>query len=178
MERSWGFFGTSWAVLDASWAILAALVASQVRLGSHIGHIGRLGERQGRVWEPTEPREDGAALCILARPNVPGGTVADCGAVMSENGRSGKMKKAGRGVHSFRRFRKQGHMLAAASSGFVGSAADRKLGRAEVKAEAARAGPDYPVLLREALLGMFFSGEIIDASRIPASPSRNDAQAS
>ena len=118
------------------------------------------------------------AFVIFACVNVPSGTVADCGAVMSENGRSGKTKKAGRCVHSLRRFRKHGHMLAAASSGFVGSAADRKLGRAEVKAEAARAGPNYPVLLREALLGMFFSGEIIDASRITASPSRNDAQAS
>ena len=100
MERSWGFFWASWAVLEASWPILAALVASQVRLGSHLGHLGRIGERQGRVWEPTEPREEGAihatgrepevagslrrlqkpyqtALGILARLNVPGGTVAD-----------------------------------------------------------------------------------------------------
>ena len=60
LERSWGFFGASWAVLEASWAILAALVASQVRLGSHLGRLGRLGERQGRVWAPTEPREEGA----------------------------------------------------------------------------------------------------------------------
>ena len=74
-------------------------MASQVRLGSHLGHLGRLGERQGRVWAPTEPREDGAAhaggcereggplrrlqkpdqtaLGILARLNVPWGTVAD-----------------------------------------------------------------------------------------------------
>ena len=77
-------------------------MASQVRLGSHLGHLGRLGERQGRVWAPTEPREEGAmhagrcdpgggapfgrlqtpyqtALGILARLNVPGGTVADDG---------------------------------------------------------------------------------------------------
>ena len=60
LERSWRFFGASWAVWEASWAILAALVASQVRLGSHLGHLGRLGERQGRVWAPTEPREEGA----------------------------------------------------------------------------------------------------------------------
>ena len=60
LERSWGFFGASWAVLEASWAILAALVASQVRLGSHLGQIGRLAERQGRVWAPTEPRKEGA----------------------------------------------------------------------------------------------------------------------
>ena len=60
LERSWGFFGASWAVLEASWAILAALVASQVRLGSHLGRLGRLGERQGRVWAPTEPRKEGA----------------------------------------------------------------------------------------------------------------------
>ena len=60
LERSWGLLGASWAVLEASWAILAALVASQVRLGSHLGHLGRLGERQGRVWAPTEPREEGA----------------------------------------------------------------------------------------------------------------------
>ena len=59
LERSWGFFGASWAVLEASWAILAALVASQVRLGSHLGRLGRLGERQGRVWAPTEPRKEG-----------------------------------------------------------------------------------------------------------------------
>ena len=45
--------------MEASWAILAALVASQVCLGSHLGHIGRVGERQGRVWAPTEPREEG-----------------------------------------------------------------------------------------------------------------------
>ena len=100
LERSWGFFGASWAVLERSSAILAALVASQVRLGSHLGHLGRLGERQGRVWAPTEPRKEGAvhatgcdpggggplrklqklcrtALGILARLNVPGGTVAD-----------------------------------------------------------------------------------------------------
>ena len=60
LERSWGFFGASWAVLEASWAILAASVASQVRLRSLLGHLGRLGERQGRVWAPTEPREEGA----------------------------------------------------------------------------------------------------------------------
>ena len=35
-------------------------MASQVRLGSHLGHLGRFGERQGRVWAPTEPREEGA----------------------------------------------------------------------------------------------------------------------
>ena len=60
MERSWGFFGASWAVWEASWAILAALVASQVRLGGHLGDLGRLGERQGRVLAPTEPRKEGA----------------------------------------------------------------------------------------------------------------------
>ena len=60
LERSWGFFWASWAVLEASWAILAALVASQVRLGSHLGHLGRIEERQGRVWAPTEPREEAA----------------------------------------------------------------------------------------------------------------------
>ena len=60
LECSWGFFGASWAVLEASWAILAALVASQVRLSSHLGRLGRLGERQGRVLAPTEPREEGA----------------------------------------------------------------------------------------------------------------------
>ena len=92
--------GASWAVLEPSWAILAALVVSQVRLGSHLGHFGRLAERQRRVLAPTEPREEGAmhargcrpggggslrrlqkpcqtALGILARLNVPGGTVAD-----------------------------------------------------------------------------------------------------
>ena len=74
-------------------------MASQVRLGGHLGHLGRLGERQGRVLAPTEPRKEGAvhagvcdsgggslrrlqkpyqtALGILARLNVPGGTVAD-----------------------------------------------------------------------------------------------------
>ena len=74
-------------------------MTSQVRLGSHLGRLGRLGERQGRVWAPTEPREERAvhatlcgpergglrrlqkpyqtALGILARLNVPGGTVAD-----------------------------------------------------------------------------------------------------
>ena len=74
-------------------------MASQVRLGSHLGHFGRLEERQGRVWAPTEPRKErqihaggrdpeGGALRrlqkpyqtapgILARLNVPGGTVAD-----------------------------------------------------------------------------------------------------
>ena len=75
-------------------------MASQVRLGSHLGRLGRLGERQGRVWAPTEPRKEGAmhaagrdregggslrrlqkpyqtAPGILARLNVPGGTVAD-----------------------------------------------------------------------------------------------------
>ena len=95
LEAPWAFLGGSWAVLEVSWAILAALVASQVRLGSHLGHLGRMGERQGRVWEPTEPREEGAmhaagcererggslrrlqkpcqtALGILARLNVPG----------------------------------------------------------------------------------------------------------
>ena len=100
-------WGSSWSALRASfgppsWAILAALVASQVRLGSHLGHLGRLGERQGRVLAPTEPRKEGAihqtgcdpggggplerlqkpyqtALGILARLNVPGGTVADDG---------------------------------------------------------------------------------------------------
>ena len=96
LERSWGFFEASWAVLEASWAILAALVASQVRLGSHLGHLGRLGERQGRVLAPTEPRGScegtraggggplrrlqkpyQTALGILARLNVPGGTVAE-----------------------------------------------------------------------------------------------------
>ena len=59
LERSWGFFWASWAVWEASWAILAALVASQVRLGSHLGHLGRIEERQGRVWAPTEPRKEG-----------------------------------------------------------------------------------------------------------------------
>ena len=59
LERSWGFFWVSCAVWEASWAILAALVASQVRLGSH-GHFGRIEERQGRVLAPTEPREEGA----------------------------------------------------------------------------------------------------------------------
>ena len=75
-------------------------MASQVRLGSHLGRLGRLGERQGRVWAPTELRKEGAihavgrdpegggplerlqepyktALGILTRLNVPGGTVAD-----------------------------------------------------------------------------------------------------
>ena len=52
----WGLLG----VLEASWASLPALVASQVRLGSHLGHLGRLGERQGRVWALTEPREEAA----------------------------------------------------------------------------------------------------------------------
>ena len=75
-------------------------MASQVRLGSHLGRLGRLGERQGRVWAPTEPRKEGAihpvgrdpgrggalerlqkpyktALGILTRLSVPGGTVAD-----------------------------------------------------------------------------------------------------
>ena len=46
--------------MEASWAILAALVASQVRLGGHLGDLGRLGERQGRVLAPTEPRKEGA----------------------------------------------------------------------------------------------------------------------
>ena len=77
-------------------------MASQVRLGSHLENLGRIGEGQGRVWEPTEPREEGAmrpdvfgpggggslrrlqkpyktALGILKRLNVPGGTVADDG---------------------------------------------------------------------------------------------------
>ena len=77
-------------------------MASQVRLGSHLGYLGRLGERQGRVWAPTEPRKEGAvragggarkrggalrrlqkpyqtALGILPRLDVPGGTVADDG---------------------------------------------------------------------------------------------------
>ena len=70
LARSWGFFGASWAVLEASWAILAALVASQVRLGSHLGHLGRLGELQGRVWAPTEPRKEGA---VHAAGRDPGG---------------------------------------------------------------------------------------------------------
>ena len=35
-------------------------MASQVRLGSHLGHLGRIEERQGRVLAPTEPREEGA----------------------------------------------------------------------------------------------------------------------
>ena len=75
-------------------------MASQVRPGSHLGRFGRLGERPERVWAPTEPRKEGAvraAGCepegggplerlqesyqtapgILARLNVPGGTVAD-----------------------------------------------------------------------------------------------------
>ena len=75
-------------------------MASQVRLSSHLGRLGRLGERHGRVWAPTELREEGAihpigrdpggggplerlqkpyqtALGILTRLNVPGGTVAD-----------------------------------------------------------------------------------------------------
>ena len=75
-------------------------MASQVRLGSHLGRLGRLGEGPGRVWAPTEPRKEGAihavvcaaegggplerlqkpyqtALGILARLNVPGGTVAE-----------------------------------------------------------------------------------------------------
>ena len=96
--------GLSWAVLEASWAILAVLVACLGRFGSHLEHLGRLGERWGRVWASTEPREEGAvhatrrcpggggpfrrlqqepyhtALGILARLNVPGGTVADSAA--------------------------------------------------------------------------------------------------
>ena len=50
VERSWGSIGASWAVLERSSAILAALVTSQVRLGSHLGHLGRRGERHGRVF--------------------------------------------------------------------------------------------------------------------------------
>ena len=65
------------AVLEASWAILAALVASQVRLGSHLGGIldalesarGVSGRRQslgkrgrymqlGATWEVGGPLED------------------------------------------------------------------------------------------------------------------------
>ena len=69
-ERSRGFIQASSAVLEAYWAILAALVASQVRLGSHLGRFGRLGERQGRVWAPTEPRKEGA---IHANGCDPGG---------------------------------------------------------------------------------------------------------
>ena len=65
-----GFLLASEAVLEASWAILAALVASEVRLGSHLVHLGRLGERQGRVWAPTEPRGEGA---MHASGREPGG---------------------------------------------------------------------------------------------------------
>ena len=70
MERSWGFFGASEAVLEASWAILAASVASQVRLGSHLGDLRRLEERQGRVWAPTEPREEGAIHADVCDPGA------------------------------------------------------------------------------------------------------------
>ena len=92
-------------------------MASQVRLGGHLGDLGRLGERQGRVLAPTEPREEGAmhatgcdpesggslrrlqkpyqtAPGILARLNVPGGTVADHdGAEGGSKGRRRGMKE-------------------------------------------------------------------------------------
>ena len=85
--------GASWFVFEAYWAILAALVASQVRIGSRLRHLGRFGKRRGRAWAPTEPREEKAIhvrevrrgeggalrilLGILARLSVPWGTVAD-----------------------------------------------------------------------------------------------------
>ena len=87
------------AVTGASWVILPALVAGQVHLGGHLGHLGSVGVRQGRVLAADRVMERGGdargqavperaafrrlqkpcqtALGLLARLSVPGGTVAD-----------------------------------------------------------------------------------------------------
>ena len=52
--------GLSWAVLKAFCAILATLVASQVRVGSHLGHLGRLGVRHGGVMAAQGASGEGA----------------------------------------------------------------------------------------------------------------------
>ena len=63
LERSRGFFKPSWAVL-------------QVRLGSHLGRLGRLGERKGRVWWPTDARKEGA-MRARGRDRGGGGPLED-----------------------------------------------------------------------------------------------------
>ena len=66
--RLWGLSGALGSLSRQYWAILAALVAFPARLGSHLGHLGRFGERQGRVWAPTEPREEGTMHAPLRDP--------------------------------------------------------------------------------------------------------------
>ena len=99
LGRLEAILGPSEAVMEASWTILAALVACQVRLGGHLGRFWTPwrapGSRQAaqeysggggctqrdaltgcgplrRLQKPCQ-----AALGILPRFNVPGGTVAD-----------------------------------------------------------------------------------------------------
>ena len=58
--------GPSSAFLERSWGILAALVVCFGRLGSHLGHLGRLGERPGGVRQPVEHLKEGA-MCASER---------------------------------------------------------------------------------------------------------------
>ena len=81
LRPSWAALGPSWAVLEASWAILAALVALSGRFGSLGGPQGGAMAAQGTpgvgVLHAELQKLCQAALGILPRLNVPGGTVAD-----------------------------------------------------------------------------------------------------
>ena len=53
LRASWAILEPAWAVLGSLEAILAVLETSSSRLGSHLGHLGRLGGVLEASWSPS-----------------------------------------------------------------------------------------------------------------------------